>query len=104
MRDFFWPGKGESLTWLVSLAGTKSEKNTVEQGGGGRSTIRVLFENVCSELVLEFSSSRSDFFVQSIYVYGKRMFPELERANEVVRQLSQDIFATPVNNKIDSSQ
>jgi len=101
--DFCLPGRGESLTWLVSVAGTKSEKNTVEQGRGGRSTIRVLFENVCSELILEFSS-RSDFFVQSIYVHGKRMFPELERANEVVRQLSQDIFATPVNNKIDSSQ
>eukprot|EP00435_Cladocopium_sp_Y103_P006044 s1407_g1.t4 len=79
--NFFLLGKGVSLTWLVSLAGTKSEKKSVELCGTCTSTIPVLFENVCSELVLEFSSE-SEFLVQSIHVYGKRMFPELERANE----------------------
>ena len=98
---------GKALRWSVALGGIESEEIVAENRQfPGMSVLKVSFYNVCEELQFSFSAV-SDYEVHSILVEGKKISPELERANQVVQQLSEDIFAdfaASANNKIDASQ
>eukprot|EP00435_Cladocopium_sp_Y103_P047381 s677_g13.t3 len=88
--DILW----KEVRWSVSLAGTRSEEVVMEKTnefgilrGTLRSQVPIRFDNMCSELVLEFSFSIK---LKTIIVEGRRMSPELEHAHQVVDQLFEE--------------